>query len=180
MTMRLPHMTLVIGGAASGKSVWAERLAEASARPMTYIATAQAFDDEMRLKIAAHQARRGSGWATVEAPLDVPSALADVPGDRVVLLDCVTLWLTNQLLAEADLADVETGLIKALGACAAPVIVVSNEVGAGIVPDNALSRRFRAAQGRLNQSIAARADRVVGVMAGLPFALKGALPELPA
>lgn len=180
MTSNLPNLTLVIGGAASGKSAYAERLVQAYDRPLTYIATAQAFDDEMKLKIAAHQARRGPGWVTQEAPLDVAGALAEIEAGRAVLLDCITLWLTNQLIEDADLVAEESKLLKAVALCASPTVVVTNEVGAGIVPDNALSRRFRAAQGRLNQTIASRAELVVGVMAGLPFALKGALPELPA
>ena len=130
----------------------------------------------MRDRIATHRQDRGDGWDTVDAPLDLASALAAVPADAAVLVDCATLWLTNHMLAEHDLAQ-ETGrLLAALAACAAPVVVVSNEVGWGIVPDNALARRFRDAQGRLNQQMAAQADLVVGVMAGLPFALKGRLP----
>ncbi|MGH1367808.1 MAG: bifunctional adenosylcobinamide kinase/adenosylcobinamide-phosphate guanylyltransferase [Maritimibacter sp.] len=173
----LPHLSVVIGAAASGKSTFAERLVENAARPMTYIATAQAYDDEMRTKIATHQARRSGDWQTIEAPLDASNALLAVPADHVVLLDCVTLWLTNHLLANSDLLREESHLLHALQSCDAPVVVVTNEVGAGIVPDNALSRRFRAAQGRLNQSLAARADCVVAVIAGLPLALKGALPK---
>lgn len=130
----------------------------------------------MRDRIATHRQDRGDGWDTVDAPLDLAGALAAVPADAAVLVDCATLWLTNHMLAEHDLA-LETGrLLAALAACAAPVVVVSNEVGWGIVPDNALARRFRDAQGRLNQQMAAQADLVVGVMAGLPFALKGRLP----
>lgn len=130
----------------------------------------------MRERIATHRQDRGEGWETVDAPLDLAGALAAVPTDAAVLVDCATLWLTNHMLAEHDLA-LETGrLLAALAACAAPVVVVSNEVGWGIVPDNALARRFRDAQGRLNQQMAAQADLVVGVMAGLPFALKGRLP----
>lgn len=178
MTVLLPQLSLVLGGAASGKSAFAERLVAATGRPMVYIATAQAFDEEMRVKIVAHQARRGAGWTTVEAPLDVAGALAEVEADHVVLIDCATLWLSNVLLAERDLSNAETELLRGLAAAAAPVVVVSNEVGAGIVPEHALGRRFRAAQGALNQSLAARAGLVVAVMAGLPLALKGDLPVL--
>ena len=174
MSITLPNFTLVIGGAASGKSVVAERLALATAAPLTYVATAQAYDDEMREKIALHQARRAGGWETVEAPLDLAPAL-DGAKDRVVLIDCFTLWLTNQILGEHDLADAEARLFAALDR-AERVIGVTNEVGAGIVPENALARRFRGAQGRLNQSLAARADLVVTVIAGLPLVLKGQLP----
>ncbi len=177
MSLAFPSLTLVLGGAASGKSAFAERMLTASGRPMLYIATAQAHDAEMRVKIAAHQARRGAGWTTVEAPMDLETPLAEAEPDSVVLVDCATLWLTNHLLAESDLVTAETRLLRALDACAAPAVVVSNEVGGGVVPDNALARRFRAAQGRLNQSLAARAGLVVAVMAGLPLVLKGALPE---
>ena len=180
MTIDLPHLTLVIGGAASGKSAFAERLIAASGRPKTYIATARALDEEMRVKIVAHQARRGAGWTTVEAPLDLVSPLADASPDAAVLVDCATLWLSNHLIAESDLTNQESRLLHALAACPAPVVLVSNEVGCGIVPDNALARRFRAAQGRLNQSLAARAGLVVQVVAGLPLALKGRLPEAAA
>ncbi|WP_298496085.1 bifunctional adenosylcobinamide kinase/adenosylcobinamide-phosphate guanylyltransferase [uncultured Maritimibacter sp.] len=175
MSTSLPKFTLVVGGAASGKSVFAETLARATQAPLTYVATAQAFDDEMRDKIASHQARREDGWQTVEAPLDLTPALKAAEG-RVVLIDCFTLWLTNLILAEADLDEAEARLFAALDR-ADRVIGVTNEVGAGIVPENALARRFRAAQGRLNQSLAARADLVVTVIAGLPLVLKGRMPE---
>lgn len=166
----------MVGGARSGKSAFAENLITATGRRRVYIATAEAWDEEMRDRIATHRQDRGDGWDTVDAPLDLAGALAAVPADAAVLVDCATLWLTNHMLAEHDLA-LETGrLLAALAACAAPVVVVSNEVGWGIVPDNALARRFRDAQGRLNQQMAAQADLVVGVMAGLPFALKGRLP----
>lgn len=177
MTVSLPALTLVLGAAASGKSAFAERLLVSTGRPMTYIATAEAFDEEMRVKIAAHQAQRGSGWTVVEAPLDLTAPLAAVEPGGAVLIDCATLWLTNHLMAEHDLITEESRLLRAIRTARAPVVVVSNEVGAGIVPENALARRFRAAQGGLNQSLAARADLVVAVMAGLPLVLKGRLPE---
>jgi len=166
----------VLGGARSGKSAFAENLITATGRRRIYIATAEAWDDEMRDRIARHRQDRGAGWETVDAPLDLSGALAAIPADAAVVVDCATLWLTNHMLAGHDLAS-ETGqLLASLAACAAPVAVVTNEVGWGIVPDNALARRFRDAQGRLNQQMAAQADLVVGVMAGLPFALKGRLP----
>ncbi|MDA5093457.1 bifunctional adenosylcobinamide kinase/adenosylcobinamide-phosphate guanylyltransferase [Aliiroseovarius sp. KMU-50] len=177
MTITLPSLTLVLGGAASGKSHYAEHLVAATSRPMVYIATAQAFDGEMEAKIAKHQDRRGAGWRTIEAPDDVAPALAEACAEEVVLFDCATMWLSNQLSADADLQKSETALFDALAACLAPVVMVSNEVGAGIVPENRLARQFRQAQGELNQRLAARADLVVTVMAGLPLALKGALPE---
>jgi adenosylcobinamide kinase/adenosylcobinamide-phosphate guanylyltransferase len=170
----------VFGGARSGKSAFAESLIITTGRRRVYIATAEAWDDEMRDRIAAHRLDRGDGWETVDAPLDLAGALATIPADAAVLVDCATLWLTNHMLAEHDLAVETERLLTALAACAAPVAVVSNEVGWGIVPDNALARRFRDAQGRLNQQMAAQADLVVGVMAGLPFALKGRLPGMPA
>lgn len=173
----LPGLSLVIGGARSGKSRLAERLVTGSGRPRHYIATAQGWDAEMRTRIAAHQTDRGTDWLTHEAPRDVASVLAEMPADDVVLLDCATLWLTNVLLAEADIAAESAGLLAALRACAAPVVVVSNELGWGIVPDNALARAFRDHQGRLNQQIAAQAGLVLGVMAGLPMVLKGQLPD---
>lgn len=173
----LPHLSLVLGGARSGKSRFAERLVSATSRPRVYIATAEAWDDEMRARIAAHRDDRGADWRTVEAPRDLATALGRATPDEVVLLDCATLWLTNALLAEADLATEGAGLLAALGACAAPVVVVTNEVGLSIVPENALARRFRDEQGRLNQRLAEQAGLVVAVMAGLPLVLKGALPE---
>lgn len=172
----LPQLSLVIGGARSGKSRFAEGLVSGTRRPRLYIATAEAWDDEMRARIAAHQADRGTGWRTVEAPRDAAAALAGARADEVVLFDCATLWLTNVMLADADLASEASALETALLACAAPVVVVSNEVGWSIVPENALARRFRDEQGRLNQRLAASAGLVVAVMAGLPLALKGQLP----
>lgn len=171
-----PQLTLVVGGARSGKSTLAERLVCATGRPRRYIATAEAWDDEMRARIAQHRADRGANWTTVEAPLDLAGALAAARPAEVVLVDCATLWLTNHLLAEHDLAAEAARLLAALRDCPAPVTVVSNEVGWGIVPENALARRFRDEQGRLNQQIAAAADLVVTVIAGLPLVLKGARP----
>lgn len=176
MTGSLPPLTLVIGGARSGKSAYAEGLVTGSGRPRRYIATAEAWDDEMRDRIARHRADRGTGWITDEAPLDLSAALAAVRAEEAVLVDCATLWLTNHLLADHDIA-AETGrLLAALSDCPAPVVIVSNETGWGIVPENALARRFRDEQGRLNQRIAADADLVVAVMAGLPMVLKGRVP----
>lgn len=172
----LAELTLVLGGARSGKSALAERLATGSGRPRVYIATAQAFDTEMRDRINRHRLARGPGWQTIEAPTDVVAALAGVAPDAVVLVDCATLWLSNLMLAGADPAPETTRLLAALAACRAPVVVVSNEVGQGIVPDNALARAFRDAQGQLNQQLAARAGLAILVVAGLPMVLKGGLP----
>jgi adenosylcobinamide kinase/adenosylcobinamide-phosphate guanylyltransferase len=175
-TKKLPALTLVVGGARSGKSRLAEQLAGGAGVPRHYIATAEAWDDEMRARIAQHQADRGPDWTTWNAPRDVVPVLAAIPAAAVVLLDCATLWLSNHLLAGADIALETSALLAALRDCASPVIVVSNEVGWGIVPDNALARAFRDHQGRLNQQIAAQAGLVIGVMAGLPMVLKGTMP----
>ncbi len=170
----LPRLTLVLGGARSGKSRHAEALLGRCASPWLYVATAQAFDHEMRARIAEHRARRDAGWRTVEAPLDLPGAL-DEAGGAPVLVDCLTLWLTNVMLAEHDLPAAEAALLAALARRRAPTVLVSNEVGLGIVPDNALARRFRDSAGRLHQDLAAVADHVVLTVAGLPMTLKGPL-----
>ena len=171
-----PKVTLVMGGASSGKSAFAERLVLTAGKPPVYLATAQALDDEMAGRITRHQKMRGDGWRTVEAPLAVAEALQSLSGDEVVLFDCATLWLSNHLLKGTEIEAEQAALISALAACACNVVVVSNEVGQGVVPDNALARRFSEAHGLLNQMIAAHADLVVSVMAGLPMVLKGALP----
>lgn len=176
-TFSLPALTLVIGGARSGKSRLAERLVSATRRPRTYIATAQAFDTEMSDRIAQHISDRGPDWTTIEAPTDIATALASCDPAGAILFDCATLWLSNMLLSDHDLNDASQKLMETLSTSPAPIVIVSNEVGWGIVPENALARRFRDAQGRLNQMIAARAALVIGAMAGLPFTLKGTLPE---
>jgi len=172
----LPTLTLVIGGAASGKSNFAEQLVESSGQAKTYLATAQAHDSEMTAKIIRHRNSRSNGWRTIEAPLNLSAPLADATANDTVLVDCATLWLTNHLLAESDLEAAESTLLTALATCKAPVVVVTNEVGSGIVPENVISRRFREAQGLLNQRMAAQAGLVVTVTAGLPMVLKGTLP----
>lgn len=174
----LPPLTVVIGGAASGKSAFAETLVIATGRPRHYVATAQAWDDEMAAKVAAHRAARGDGWRTVEEPRDIARALSGITAGDAVLIDCATLWLSNVMLAD-DAPDIDTAvtaLLAALAACPAPGVIVTNETGQGIVPETALGRRFRNAQGRLNQRLAAQADLVVTIIAGLPLVLKGALP----
>lgn len=176
MTGSLPPLTLVIGGARSGKSSFAERLITGSGRPRRYIATAEAWDDEMRDRIIRHRADRGADWTTVEAPLDLCAALSEAQPSEAILVDCATLWLTNHLLADHDLIAETAGLLTALVSCPAPVVIVTNETGWGIVPENALARRFRDEQGRLNQRLAAEAHLVVTVIAGLPMVLKGQLP----
>ena len=167
------RLTLVLGGARSGKSRFAESLIASEPPPWIYVATAEALDDEMAQRIAEHRARREGRWRTIEAPRDIAAALAEVPAGAAVLLDCVTLWLSNVLLAggdvEAEIARLDDALMRMRG----KAVLVANEVGFGIVPDNALARRFRDLQGVLNQRLAARADRVVLVVAGLPLVVKG-------
>jgi adenosylcobinamide kinase/adenosylcobinamide-phosphate guanylyltransferase len=162
----------VLGGARSGKSRHAEALVAGLPAPWLYLATAQALDDEMRARIAAHRARRPSGWETLEVPLDLAPALARAPEGRPVLVDCLTLWLSNVLLAGLDPEAATAALERVLEAPRGPWVVVSNETGLGIVPDNALARRFRDAQGLLNQRVAAAAGSVILTVAGLPLKVK--------
>ena len=167
-------ITLVLGGARSGKSRHAEGLVTASSGPRVYIATAQIWDSEMADRVARHKEDRGPGWTTVEEPLDLPGALRrHALAGTNVLVDCLTLWLSNLMMAEADVPARSAGLLAALAEAEGRVVLVSNEVGLGIVPDNALARRFRDHAGRLHQDIAAVAHRVVFVAAGLPLLLKG-------
>jgi adenosylcobinamide kinase/adenosylcobinamide-phosphate guanylyltransferase len=168
--MSPPALTLVIGGARSGKSAHAEDMMTASPPPWLYVATAQAFDDEMRRRVELHRERRDARWLTVEEPLDLAGAVGQAT--RPLLVDCLTLWLTNLILAERDIEAETASLETALALAVHPVVLVSNEVGLGIVPDNALARRFRDEQGRLNQRMARRADRVVLMVAGLPMVVK--------
>ena len=165
-------MTLVLGGARSGKSRYAEWLIATYPQPWIYVATAQARDEEMAERIAAHKARRVAGWRTVEALHALADALDAAPADAAVLVDCLTLWLSN-LMEEALDIDAQTArLLEALARRPGPTVLVSNEVGLGIVPDNALARRFRDLQGNLNQRLAEQAARVVMMVAGLPVAVK--------
>ena len=169
----LPRVTLVLGGARSGKSRHAQSLVEGAAAEALYLATAEPRDDEMKARIAAHRARRGARWTTREEPLALTQALASsARPDRPVLVDCLTLWLSNVMEAGREVEAEIDALVAALPRLAGPVVLVANEVGLGIVPDNALARAFRDHAGRLNQSIAACADRVVFVAAGLPLVLK--------
>ena len=171
-------LTLVLGGARSGKSRHAESLIAAGRPPWFYVATAEAGDAEMARRIADHRARRGGDWHAIEAPHDLAGALASIPSDAPVLVDCLTLWLSNRMLADADMEAEVARLEAALGGRVGPTVLVSNEVGFGIVPDNALARRFRDLQGSLNQRLAARADRVILVVAGLPLTVKAPPPEV--
>jgi adenosylcobinamide kinase/adenosylcobinamide-phosphate guanylyltransferase len=174
----LPPVTLVLGGARSGKSTHAEKLATGSLnggapQPAVYVATAQAGDAEMATRIAAHRTRRGSNWSTIEEPLKLDEALASAAvHGRPVLVDCLTLWLSNVMLGGGDVDEATDGLVRALEGLGVPVVFVSNEVGLGVVPDTPLGRAFRDAQGRLNMRMAERADRVILMTAGLPLTLK--------
>ncbi len=169
--MAIPRLTLVLGGARSGKSRYAEGLVQTQAPPWTYVATAEAYDDEMRARIALHRERRPAGWETVDAPLALAAAIRQQAG-RPVLVDCLTLWLTNTMLAEADVEAAIGALVAAACEAPGPLVLVSNEVGFGIVPDNALARRFRDHAGVLHQRLAVHADRVVLMVAGLPLVVK--------
>jgi adenosylcobinamide kinase/adenosylcobinamide-phosphate guanylyltransferase len=176
MDIPSPQLVLVLGGCRSGKSRFAQELAERLGKRKLFVATAEPFDDEMRERIAKHRAARGPDWQTVEAPVALPEALRASAGKAdVLLVDCLTVWLGNLLCAEWR-ADAIPSLLAELGQRREHIIVVSNEVGLGIVPENALARRFRDEQGKLNQQVAAIADSVVFVAAGLPMTLKGKLP----
>ena len=177
-TYPLPPVTLVLGGARSGKSTHAEKLATgslfgATPQPAVYIATAEAGDVEMATRIMVHRTRRGAAWTTLEEPLSLAEALETAAAhDQPVLVDCLTLWLSNLMHAGADLDEATDDLVRTLAGYVSPVIFVSNEVGLGIVPETPLGRAFRDAQGRLNMRIAARADRVILMAAGLPLLMK--------
>jgi adenosylcobinamide kinase/adenosylcobinamide-phosphate guanylyltransferase len=171
--MTSPGTTLVLGGARSGKSAFAERLAGDMNLAKIYLATATAGDDEMQARIAQHRRQRGGGWTTVEEPLSLVDALTRESGlGRVVLVDCLTLWLSNLMMAERD-PDVEAKrLVRFLDVSRYPIVFVSNEVGLGLVPETPLGRAFRDAQGRLNQTLASAVNNVAFVAAGLPLWLK--------
>lgn len=164
---------LILGGARSGKSRYAQSLAEAFDGGLIFIATGEAFDDEMAERIDRHRADRGPRWQTVEAPLALGDAIrAHAAPDKLLLIDCLTLWVSNLMHAECDIASATDDMIAAMVEAPGPVILVSNEIGLGIVPDNALARRFRDEAGRVNQAVAAAANEVSFVAAGLPLRLK--------
>ncbi|HEY4162008.1 MAG TPA: bifunctional adenosylcobinamide kinase/adenosylcobinamide-phosphate guanylyltransferase [Dongiaceae bacterium] len=169
----LPPVTLVLGGARSGKSRYAESLVDRHPGRRTYLATAEILDDEMAERVKAHRQRRDSDWKTVEEPLELAAILkAETEQGAAVLVDCLTLWLGNLMGKERDVEAEIAGLVAALIQFGGPVVFVSNEVGLGIVPDNAMARRFRDLAGTLHQRLAEQADRVVFVAAGLPLTLK--------
>lgn len=170
----MSRLIFVTGGARSGKSSYAERRAAASGGAVTYLATAQAFDAEMRERIARHRTDRPTGWRTVEEPLDVPGQVAQMQTD-VLLLDCLSLWVSNMLLADWTEDEMLAATEQLLAACARvpTAILVTNEVGLGIVPDNALARRYRDVLGRVNQRCAAASDEAFVLVSGLTVTLKG-------
>ncbi len=171
--LRLPRVTLVLGGARSGKSRYGEALVAKAAPRALYLATAEAGDAEMAERIRRHRERRGALWETVEEPLALAPALCrESRADRPILVDCLTLWLANLLAAGRAVESEIAALLDAVPRLESPVVFVANEVGLGIVPENALARRFRDDAGRLNQSVAERAERVVFIAAGLPLVLK--------
>lgn len=176
-------VTFVLGGARSGKSAYAQGLVEAAAaragRPPVMIATAEALDEEMAARIAAHRRERGEAWRTVEAPLDLAGAVRNLSSGDAVAVDCLTLWLSNLMFAERDVEAATDDLLAALAETAAEVVVVSNEVGMSLVPENALARAFRDAAGRLNRRVAQQADHAVVMFCGLGVTLKGS-PHLSA
>lgn len=175
MSMTRIRSLFVLGGARSGKSAYAQRLAEASCAERLYLATATPGDEEMAARIARHRAGRGQGWTTLEEPLEVARALQrHARAGRVVVLDCLTLWLSNLLLGGRDPAPAIAGLAEAIAALAGPVILISNEVGMGVVPTHKLGREFRDWQGQANQEIARACDAAILVVAGLPLQLKPA------
>ena len=170
-----PEVTLILGGARSGKSAFAEGLVEQAKLDPVYLATGRAFDPEMEARITDHRERRGDAWRTVEEPLGLSEALKrEARRDRIVLVDCLTLWVTNLMLEDRDIAAESSRLAETLASdLTGPVVLVSNEVGLGIVPDNRMARDFRDHAGRLHQTVAALASTVWFVAAGLPLKMKG-------
>ncbi|MEM1273009.1 MAG: bifunctional adenosylcobinamide kinase/adenosylcobinamide-phosphate guanylyltransferase [Pseudomonadota bacterium] len=175
--MQIPSITLVIGGASSGKSAWAEAFVRRSGLAKVYVATAEAGDAEMEAKIAAHRrARAGQGWRTVEAPERLAFALAEIEAEEIALIDCATFWLANAMHASRPWRDGLVELIDVMDQCPAPLVIVTNELGQGIVPADMATRMFRDAHGQMNQELAAAADLAVLVTAGLATTLKGDIP----
>lgn len=166
-------VTFVLGGARSGKSSFAEGLIEVSGMDAVYLATGRAWDDEMSERIGLHKARRGPNWTTIEEPLDLVGALQQEGADKAILVDCLTLWLTNLMMAGRNIGQETARLVAALPNLGGAVVLVSNEVGLGIVPENRMAREFRDHAGRLHQAVASAAATVYFVAAGLPLKMKG-------
>lgn len=172
------QITLILGGTRSGKSSFAQKLAEESRKNLLYIATAEAFDQEMTDRIERHQHDRGPDWQTIEESRDIAATIATRSSPQVtILVDCLTIWLSNLMLTDTDIEAASEKLIDALKAAPGPVILVSNEVGSGIVPENPLGRKFRDESGRMNQRVAAISDNVALIVAGLPLCLKSGQAE---
>lgn len=168
-----PRIRFVLGGARSGKSAYAESLALKSGGDLVYIATAEIFDEEMEARIDLHRQRRGPEWKLVEAPVDLPQAIRASDGENtVILVDCLSVWTTNLLIHDQDIAQSRDSLLETLRDCHGSLVLVASETGLGIVPDNALSRRFRDANGLLNQAVAAIADEVFFMIAGIALRIK--------
>lgn len=168
-----PRIRFVLGGARSGKSAYAESLALKSGGDLVYIATAEIFDEEMEARIDLHRQRRGPEWKLVEAPVDLPQAIRASDGENtVILVDCLSVWTTNLLIHDQDIAQSRDSLLETLRDCHGSLVLVASETGLGIVPDNALSRRFRDANGLLNQAVAATADEVFFMIAGIALRIK--------
>jgi adenosylcobinamide kinase / adenosylcobinamide-phosphate guanylyltransferase len=173
MSIDFTKSQLILGGARSGKSGFAQRQAESLPGELIYVATAQALDAEMADRITRHRAERGARWQTVEASLDLAKVIESKSrSGNVLLVDCLTLWASNLMFAESDLAQAINDLTSALANAPGKIVLVSNEVGLGIVPDNALARRFRDVAGEVNQAVAQSVDSAVFVAAGLPMVLK--------
>ena len=173
----MAHIQFVIGGARSGKSALAENLAKAISETvegrLVYVATAQIFDDEMQTRIDLHRQRRGPEWDLVEAPIDLDHAIAEAAEeDNVLLIDCLSVWITNILINDMDTDDAREKLVSSLAKASGHIVLVASETGLGIVPENKLSRQFRDASGTLNQAVAALADEVFFVMAGIATKVK--------
>ena len=173
----MSYSLLVTGGARSGKSRFAENRTLRMGAPLVYIATAQAFDDEMAKRIQTHQDRRGPEWQTYSEPLELAEAIRQTDGQGPCLVDCLTIWLSNLMFAERDIEQASSAVIKAIRERKDPIVIVTNEVGSGIVPENALARRFRDEAGRLNQTIAEAVDEVYVCISGMPLQLKPSFKE---
>ena len=172
-----PKLSLFLGGARSGKSLLAENFILASTKKPVYLATAEIRDQEMRIRADIHAQRRNDNWRLIEEPIDLVNAISAISDDEIVLIDCLTLWLSNLMAIGSDLRLEHSKLLSAVGNCRGSVVCVSNEVGMGIVPEYAIAREFRDAQGTLNQRVAAQAGLVVFVAAGLPLVIKGGIPN---
>ena len=174
MTVK-PMKTLIIGGAASGKSAYAEGLASNSKLYKIYLASANIYDEEMQLKVDKHKLRRGDDWTTISEPLEAEKKITNLNDNQIMLFDCATMWLTNQMLNKADVQSEILQLTDSMKFSKGSLIVVTNEVGSGIVPENSMAREFRELQGFLNQELASISDSVIQVIAGLPLFLKQSL-----